>query len=147
MALIALGVTGGIGAGNRAGVVLEAGGLSEADMLRAGRSLYSSNDFITNNRHPRLIGHSDPNGVVGLRTGFGRIPSYNATAANAGRPIGGVLGRGRVGLGVVRMSRSSGVPRQVGMNEIVITGSTGVIGRRAVREILTAGYRVTGVTR
>ena len=31
------------------------------------------------------------NGVVGLRTGFGRIPSYNATAANAGRPVGGVL--------------------------------------------------------
>jgi UDP-glucose 4-epimerase len=33
------------------------------------------------------------------------------------------------------------------MNEIVITGSTGVIGRRAVREVLAAGYRVTGVTR
>ena len=33
------------------------------------------------------------------------------------------------------------------MNEIVITGSTGVIGRRAVREILAAGHRVTGVTR
>jgi nucleoside-diphosphate-sugar epimerase len=33
------------------------------------------------------------------------------------------------------------------MNEIVITGSTGVIGRRAVRELLVAGYRVTGVTR
>src|SRR6185503_12312837 len=32
------------------------------------------------------------------------------------------------------------------MNEIVITGSTGVIGRRAVRELL-AGHRVTGVTR
>ena len=31
------------------------------------------------------------NGIVGLRTGFGRIPSYNATAANAGRPVGGVL--------------------------------------------------------
>ena len=31
------------------------------------------------------------NGVVGLRTGFGRIPSYNATAANAGRPVGGML--------------------------------------------------------
>ena len=31
------------------------------------------------------------NGVVGLRTGFARIPSYNATAANAGRPIGAVL--------------------------------------------------------
>ena len=33
------------------------------------------------------------------------------------------------------------------MNEIVITGSTGVVGRRAVRELLAAGYRVTGVTR
>ena len=31
------------------------------------------------------------NGVVGLRTGFARIPSYNATAANGGRPIGAVL--------------------------------------------------------
>jgi nucleoside-diphosphate-sugar epimerase len=33
------------------------------------------------------------------------------------------------------------------MNEIIITGSTGVIGRRAVREVTAAGYRVTGVTR
>jgi len=33
------------------------------------------------------------------------------------------------------------------MNEIVITGSTGVVGRRAVRELLAAGHRVTGVTR
>ena len=33
------------------------------------------------------------------------------------------------------------------MNEIVITGSTGVIGRRVVRELLAAGYRITGVTR
>lgn len=31
------------------------------------------------------------NGVVGLRTGFGRIPSLNPTAAAAGRPIGAVL--------------------------------------------------------
>jgi UDP-glucose 4-epimerase len=45
------------------------------------------------------------------------------------------------------MSRSGGVPRQSGMNEIVITGSTGVIGHRAVREVLAAGHRVTGVTR
>lgn len=38
--------------------------------------------------------------------------------------------------------------RQLGMNEnIIITGSTGVIGRRAVREVLAAGYGVTGVTR
>ena len=33
------------------------------------------------------------------------------------------------------------------MSEIVITGSTGVIGRRAVRELLAAGHRVTGVRR
>jgi UDP-glucose 4-epimerase len=33
------------------------------------------------------------------------------------------------------------------MNEIVITGSTGVIGRRAVCELIAAGHRVTGVTR
>jgi nucleoside-diphosphate-sugar epimerase len=32
-------------------------------------------------------------------------------------------------------------------NEIVITGSSGVIGRRAVRELLAAGHQVTGVTR
>jgi UDP-glucose 4-epimerase len=33
------------------------------------------------------------------------------------------------------------------MSEIVIAGSTGVIGRRAVREVIAAGHRVTGVTR
>jgi UDP-glucose 4-epimerase len=33
------------------------------------------------------------------------------------------------------------------MNEIVITGSTGVIGQRAVRELRAAGHGVTGVTR
>jgi nucleoside-diphosphate-sugar epimerase len=33
------------------------------------------------------------------------------------------------------------------MNEIVITGSTGVIGQRTVRELLAAGHHVTGVTR
>src|SRR5690349_5221553 len=33
------------------------------------------------------------------------------------------------------------------MSEIVITGSTGVIGRRAVRDLLAAGHRVTGGTR
>jgi len=33
------------------------------------------------------------------------------------------------------------------MNEIVITGSTGVLGRRAARQLLAAGHRVTGVTR
>jgi UDP-glucose 4-epimerase len=32
------------------------------------------------------------------------------------------------------------------MNEIVIVGSTGAIGRRAVRDLLAAGHRVTGVT-
>jgi nucleoside-diphosphate-sugar epimerase len=33
------------------------------------------------------------------------------------------------------------------MTDIVITGSTGVIGRRTVRVLLAAGHRVTGVTR
>src|SRR5213079_1589413 len=51
-------------------------------------------------------------------------------------------------LGAARhLSRSSDVGRWFGMTEIVITGSTGVIGRRAVRELLAAGHRVTGVTR
>jgi UDP-glucose 4-epimerase len=33
------------------------------------------------------------------------------------------------------------------MSEIVITGSTGVVGRRAVSDLLAAGYGVTGATR
>src|SRR5512144_2732217 len=33
------------------------------------------------------------------------------------------------------------------MSEIVITGSTGVIGWRAVQELVAAGHRVTGVAR
>jgi UDP-glucose 4-epimerase len=33
------------------------------------------------------------------------------------------------------------------MNNIVITGSTGVLGRRVVRELLAAGHHVSGVTR
>ena len=33
------------------------------------------------------------------------------------------------------------------MSRIVITGSTGVIGRRAVAQLLAGGHRVTGVTR
>src|SRR3954463_15632260 len=33
------------------------------------------------------------------------------------------------------------------MSDVVVTGSTGVIGRRAVRELLAAGHRVTGVAR
>ncbi|CUU60293.1 NAD dependent epimerase/dehydratase family protein [Parafrankia irregularis] len=33
------------------------------------------------------------------------------------------------------------------MDEIVINGSAGVIGRRLVRELLTAGYQVRGLTR
>jgi nucleoside-diphosphate-sugar epimerase len=45
------------------------------------------------------------------------------------------------------MSRSGGAPRRSGMSEIVVTGSTGVMGRRAVRELLAAGHLVTGVTR
>jgi amidase len=31
------------------------------------------------------------NGVVGLRAGFARIPAFNPTSANAGRPVGSVL--------------------------------------------------------
>ena len=31
------------------------------------------------------------NGVIGLRTGFARIPSFNPTSANVGRPVGAVL--------------------------------------------------------
>jgi nucleoside-diphosphate-sugar epimerase len=45
------------------------------------------------------------------------------------------------------MSRFGGVSRQLVMNDIVITGATGVVGRRAVRERLAAGHRVAGVTR
>src|SRR3954447_1168791 len=45
------------------------------------------------------------------------------------------------------MSRSSALSRQRHMNEITVTGSTGAIGRRAVRELLAAGHAVTGVTR
>src|SRR3954451_13560691 len=45
------------------------------------------------------------------------------------------------------MSRSSAVRRQSGMNNITITGSTGAIGRRAVRELVGPGYAVRGVTR
>src|SRR5690348_17075930 len=45
------------------------------------------------------------------------------------------------------MSRSLELRRRLGMSETLITGSTGVIGRRAVRELLGAGHRVTGVTR
>jgi nucleoside-diphosphate-sugar epimerase len=33
------------------------------------------------------------------------------------------------------------------MTDIVVTGATGVIGHRAVRELLAAGHRVAGVTR
>jgi nucleoside-diphosphate-sugar epimerase len=45
------------------------------------------------------------------------------------------------------MSRFGEVPRQLVMSEIVITGATGVLGRRAVRQLLAAGHRVAGVTR
>jgi nucleoside-diphosphate-sugar epimerase len=45
------------------------------------------------------------------------------------------------------MSGSSGSRRPAGRDEIVITGSTGVIGRCAARELLAAGHRVTGATR
>jgi len=33
------------------------------------------------------------------------------------------------------------------MSEVTVTGSTGVIGHRAVRELVADGHRVTGVTR
>jgi UDP-glucose 4-epimerase len=45
------------------------------------------------------------------------------------------------------MSRSARVPRHPSMNEIVITGATGVIGQRVVRQLVAAGHSVTGVTR
>ena len=45
------------------------------------------------------------------------------------------------------MSRSLVLRRRFGMRQIVITGSTGVIGRRAVSALLAAGHRVAGVTR
>ncbi len=45
------------------------------------------------------------------------------------------------------MSRSGELPRHPVMTNIVITGATGVVGRRAVRELLAAGHQVSGVTR
>jgi UDP-glucose 4-epimerase len=45
------------------------------------------------------------------------------------------------------VSQAGRAPRQIGMTNIVITGSTGVLGRRVVRELAAAGHRVTGVTR
>ena len=45
------------------------------------------------------------------------------------------------------MSRFVSVPRQRVMNNIVITGATGVLGWRTVRELRARGHRVTGVTR
>ena len=47
------------------------------------------------------------------------------------------------------MSRFRGLHRQPVMNtnEIVITGGTGVVGRRVVRELVADGHRVAGVTR
>jgi nucleoside-diphosphate-sugar epimerase len=45
------------------------------------------------------------------------------------------------------MSRSTAVARHLVMNEIVITGGTGVVGRRAVHALVAAGHRVAGVTR
>jgi UDP-glucose 4-epimerase len=47
------------------------------------------------------------------------------------------------------MSRFGGLFRQLvmDMNEIVITGATGVLGRRAVRGLVQAGHRVGGITR
>ena len=45
------------------------------------------------------------------------------------------------------VSRSTPLRRQWGMNEIAITGGTGVVGRRTVRDLLAAGHAVTAVTR
>ena len=45
------------------------------------------------------------------------------------------------------MSRSGRLSRQPIMNDIVITGATGVIGRRAVHQLRRAGHRVAGVAR
>ena len=45
------------------------------------------------------------------------------------------------------MSRDGARRRPRGMDHIVITGATGVIGRRSVDALITAGHRVTGVTR
>jgi UDP-glucose 4-epimerase len=45
------------------------------------------------------------------------------------------------------MSRFRALRRQRVMNEIVITGATGVVGWRAVYELRRAGHRVAGVTR
>jgi UDP-glucose 4-epimerase len=44
------------------------------------------------------------------------------------------------------VSQADGLPRQTGMTNIVITGSTGVLGRRVVRELAAAGHQVAGVT-
>src|ERR1700754_709020 len=46
-----------------------------------------------------------------------------------------------------RVSHRGALPRPLSMDKIVITGSTGVIGTRAVGELLAAGHHVTGVTR
>jgi UDP-glucose 4-epimerase len=45
------------------------------------------------------------------------------------------------------MSRSSGKLRHPDMIDIVITGSTGVIGRHAIRDLLAERPHVTGLTR
>jgi len=44
------------------------------------------------------------------------------------------------------MSRSAELHRHSNLN-IAITGATGVIGRHAVKQLINAGHRVTGVTR
>lgn len=45
------------------------------------------------------------------------------------------------------MSRSVRLSRHLCMSQIVITGATGVVGQRAVRELVAAGLDVAGVTR
>ena len=46
-----------------------------------------------------------------------------------------------------QVSRSRGLRRHQGMSDIIITGATGVIGQRAVRQLAAAGHGVAGVTR
>jgi UDP-glucose 4-epimerase len=46
-----------------------------------------------------------------------------------------------------QVSRSRRPHRHLGMSKIVITGATGVIGRRAVRQLLATGHEVAGVVR
>ncbi len=48
---------------------------------------------------------------------------------------------------MIAMSRSVPPSRHPGMSDIIITGATGAIGRRVVRELVDNGRQVTGITR